>query len=279
MLGKKNKIRPHYGTGLGPFSVTLCIVFAACFLVLLYASSGLLGFSFFAGLLLSAGLIALQLRAFRAYRQLTAQYDNLLQQHERQTVEYEALLDSQTKAQAQVHEKEQEQSDRLRTQNMLIDELQGENLEDLSNSYFHILAREWELVQGLTFLRATDEDKLYTIQSTYAYFSLEDRAGGIHPGETLTGQVIFNQEPLYLSDLPPSYSIVASGLGRCAPSYLFILPLTLPSDPTGGAVELAFFRHLEPNAQSLIGFLTNAYASQLEKLGYLGSDQKEEVSR
>ena len=110
----------------------------------------------------------------------------------------------------------------------------GDTQEELRTSYFRVVAERWELVQGLLFGE---------VQASYAYFAEGGEPEPFREGETLTGQVVKENQPLYLSDIPAGYRIIASGLGRAHPSYIFMVPYQGAAGRC--VVELAFFKSLE----------------------------------
>lgn len=118
----------------------------------------------------------------------------------------------------------------------------GDTQEELRTSYFRVVAERWELVQGLLF----GEEKargVFAVQASYAYFAEGGAPEPFREGETLTGQVVKENQPLYLSDIPAGYRIIASGLGRAHPSYIFMVPYQGAAGRC--VVELAFFKPLE----------------------------------
>ena len=118
----------------------------------------------------------------------------------------------------------------------------GDTLEDLRTSFFQVLAARWELVQGLLFGEERERG-VFAMQASYAYFSEGGEPEPFREGETLTGQVVKENQPLYLSDIPAGYRIIASGLGRAHPSYIFMVPYQGAAGRS--VVELAFFKPLE----------------------------------
>lgn len=180
-----------------------------------------------------------EVRAGRALALLQAEKDALEQQlNERAQAE---------QAQQEAEAQEGVQRDEL------VARLGAAEGPDLPQEFFRIVAERWQLVQGLLFARQGDD--LYGVTHTYAYYAEDGGAKPFRNGETLTGQVVKERTPLYLSDLPKSYRLVASGLGRSAPKHLYIIPLVDTEGQATGAVELAFFCDLREVDQRLIANL------------------------
>lgn len=155
---------------------------------------------------------------------------------------------------------EELEEDRQALAQELLSSLEGQG-KALLESYYRVLGKEWQLVQGLAYV--ADGEGVFRPVSTYAYYSEGGDAPSFRLGETLTGQVVKEGAPLFLSDLPAGYRIVTSGLGRGVPTHLYILPLRGSGQgKVYGAVELAFFQSLREADRHLIVELTEALGSR-----------------
>ena len=163
-------------------------------------------------------------------------------------------------------EKDQGKND-LRDRNQqlsdLLSTLQGDSREAYLDSYFSLLGSQWELMQGLLFIR--QDDGVYRVKARYAYFSsaadLEFRVG-----ETLLGQVVKENEPLFLEDVESESIMVASGTGRSKPCCLYMLPvMSKGGNVSLGVFELAFVKTLDENARDMLMRLTAKVVQEIEK--------------
>ncbi len=173
-----------------------------------------------------------------------------------------------------VEQQAQESSDRC---TQLCQGLRGDSVEALSRSFFEQVAHEWQLVQGVLFL-GTPRESLFTQRASYAYFRLDAAQAQFALGETLTGQVVANGEPLYLENLPSDYRVIVSGLGRAVPNSLYIFPVGDASHPFYGAVELAFFCKYGLQEQDLMWRFVQEFSRRLLELPYQGEEGGEHVA-
>lgn len=253
----------HIELGLGV--VTLTVVVVAVLLLMMYNSTLRLGWSFWISVLMGLLLVGASVVMYRSYQALRIRYEEEWRtarviEEERDKLREEKARRDEAKRQA-----EQAATERERVKGSVIRELQGDDEEALTTSYFQIAGREWELAQGMVYQREGQESR-FSLSYTYAYASVEDPIESFALGESLTGQTIANGEALYMEDIPRELSIIVSGLGRRVPSRLLIVPFGGAEAAAWGAFELAFFRALSEDERSLIEAFTRAYAARLEKL-------------
>jgi signal transduction histidine kinase/CheY-like chemotaxis protein/CHASE3 domain sensor protein len=101
-----------------------------------------------------------------------------------------------------------------------------------------------------------------------AVYGLADNhapAETIRPGEGLIGQCAHERKRLVLTELPPGYLRIGSGLGAAAPVQAAAMPL-LSQDSLLGVVEVATFRPFGPREQALLDELLPVTALSLEVL-------------
>ena len=84
-------------------------------------------------------------------------------------------------------------------------------------------------------------------------------------GEGLVGQCARDGRPVTLTDLPPDYLRIASGVGAAAPVQVLASPL-LSKDTLLGVVETATFHPLDSRESALLGELMPLVAMSLEVL-------------
>ena len=84
-------------------------------------------------------------------------------------------------------------------------------------------------------------------------------------GEGLVGQCARDGRPVTLTNLPPDYLRIASGVGAAAPAQVLASPL-LSKDTLLGVVETATFHPLDSRESALLGELMPLVAMSLEVL-------------
>jgi signal transduction histidine kinase/DNA-binding response OmpR family regulator/HPt (histidine-containing phosphotransfer) domain-containing protein/HAMP domain-containing protein len=90
-------------------------------------------------------------------------------------------------------------------------------------------------------------------------------ADGFSIGQGLIGQCARERKVVTLTDLPPDYLRISSGLGSASPIQSVALPL-LSQDKLLGAVEIASFRAFDSKEQALLDELLPVVALSLEVL-------------
>ena len=153
-----------------------------------------------------------------------------------------------------------------------------DNIEEFSYNLISNLVKYMDLNQGGFFLLEENEDKgkFFDMKASYAYHRKKFANRTIEWGEGLIGTCALEKQSIYLSDIPPSYLLVTSGMGQAPPKYLLIIPM-INQDEVLGVIELASFRHLqtyeigfaesvcESIAITLSGVRSNIRTSQLLK--------------
>ena len=81
--------------------------------------------------------------------------------------------------------------------------------------------------------------------------------------ESLVGQAASENRLLQLDDLPDNYLAVNSGLGRCAPRHVLLVPLH-NEGRANGVVELGFLRALLPRDREFVGLIGETIGAAIE---------------
>ncbi|MBE9467183.1 MAG: GAF domain-containing protein [Bacteroidetes bacterium] len=140
---------------------------------------------------------------------------------------------------AEDEKKSENETEIEKTTNLIFEELKKiDNIKLYTDKFLINLAKEYEIVQGLFYLKfATSED--FIVYSKYAYFN-EEEPKSFKIGEGLSGQVAKNKKAMNLSEIPDNYIKIVSGTGIGTPRHLLILPI-IKKENTIGIVELASF--------------------------------------
>ncbi len=162
-------------------------------------------------------------------------------------------------------EKEQENVDTRNAEQLLGDlvaEVQGGEFQTYVDSYFQIVGNEWQLMQGLLFMR--QEDDVFRKVAHYAYYSNEAELQFVS-GETLLGQVVKEGKPLYIDHVESESIIVASGTGACMPCSVYMIPFAQQGKICNGIFELAFVKPLDEKERDLLTRFTERISIEIEK--------------
>ncbi|MGH8891534.1 MAG: ATP-binding protein, partial [Acidothermaceae bacterium] len=121
--------------------------------------------------------------------------------------------------------------------------LQGQrDLQEVTQMIMSEVTPVIEAVQGAFFLAEhPDDTTLLRRAASYGQAHGPDEAVFAF-GDGLVGQAALDRRPLHVTDVPPGYLTVHSGLGEAAPSDLFVIPV-LFEEQVLGVIELASFQH------------------------------------
>lgn len=143
-----------------------------------------------------------------------------------------------------------------------------DNLKDLSTLLMKELVNYTEADVGALFITRDEEDDKglsLEISGSYAF----DREKEIHRsfrfGEGLVGRAALEKELIYVSDLPPDYMKIRSGLGEDEPSSILLVPVLLDQQVMG-VMELASLGELPSHQIEFIRQLADALATTLAKV-------------
>lgn len=91
----------------------------------------------------------------------------------------------------------------------------------------------------------------FELIATYAYGKKKFLDKRIHAGEGLIGQVFYEKNTLYLTDIPKDYIKITSGLGEALPRCICIVPL-LSEGEVHGVIEIASFKPLQEHEMEFL---------------------------
>ncbi len=143
-----------------------------------------------------------------------------------------------------------------------------DNLKDLSALLMKELVNYTDADVGALFItRDEDGDKELSLEISGSYAF--DREKEIHRsfrfGEGLVGRAAVEKELIYVSDLPPDYMKIRSGLGEDEPSSILLVPVLLDQQVMG-VMELASLGELPSHQIEFIRQLADALATTLAKV-------------
>ena len=143
-----------------------------------------------------------------------------------------------------------------------------DNLHDLSSVLMKELVEYTEADVGALFIAMDQEgeDKqLLELFGSYAFDREKYHHRSFHFGEGLVGRSALEKEVIYITDLPPDYMKIRSGLGEDVPSSILLIPVMLDNNILG-VLELASLGEIPEHQIEFIRQLGDALATTLAKV-------------
>ena len=143
-----------------------------------------------------------------------------------------------------------------------------DNLKDLSSILMKELVNYTEADVGALFItrgEANEEEHYLEVSGSYAFDREKDIHGSFKFGEGLVGRAALEKELIFLSDLPPDYMKIRSGLGEDAPASILLVPVVL-DQVVLGVMELASLGEMPSYQIDFIRQLADALAATLAKV-------------
>ena len=143
-----------------------------------------------------------------------------------------------------------------------------DNLKDLSTLLMKELVKYTEADVGALFITQDvegEKDLYLTVSGSYAFDreKLIDRS--FRFGEGLVGRAAQEKDLIYVSDLPPDYMKIRSGMGEDTPSSILLVPVVLDQQVLG-VMELASLGVIPDYQIDFIRQLADALATTLAKV-------------
>ena len=143
----------------------------------------------------------------------------------------------------------------------------NENITTLSDEVIKNLVHYINASQGgLFILDDSDANHIYLeMLSAFAYDRKKFLTKRIPLGDGLVGVCALEKNTLYITDVPPDYMAIESGLGDSRPKCLLMVPLK-SEDTILGVIELASLNLLKPHEIQFVEKLGDSIASTLSSL-------------
>ena len=149
-----------------------------------------------------------------------------------------------------------------------------DDLETLANKLISELVKYLGArVGGLFLIRTGNKtEKEIELVASYAYDRIKHLQKTIQIGEGLVGRCVQEGSTIFLTDIPPDYIRIKSGLGEDNPRCLLIVPLRLNEEITG-VIEIATLEvfeefqieFIERIGTSIASSISAAFAQELVK--------------
>ncbi|MEA3462714.1 MAG: GAF domain-containing protein [Bacteroidota bacterium] len=143
-----------------------------------------------------------------------------------------------------------------------------DNLTDLSTLLMRELVSYTEADVGALFItrgEGSEEVPYLEVSGSYAFDREKQIDRTFKFGEGLVGRAAMEKELIYISDLPPDYMKIRSGLGEDAPSSILLVPVLLDQQVMG-VMELASLGEMPSHHIEFISQLADALATTLAKV-------------
>jgi signal transduction histidine kinase/DNA-binding response OmpR family regulator len=128
------------------------------------------------------------------------------------------------------------------------------DLETLSRTFLTKIVPLVESNQAVFYVKDSgkeNENPTYKLLGTYAFKERKHLSNTIAQGEGLVGQAILEKSPIILTDVPPDYIQISSGLGEAPPLNIYVLPVLFEGD-VKAVLELASFKTFTPTQQAFL---------------------------
>ncbi len=141
---------------------------------------------------------------------------------------------------------------------------QNDDTNTLVDDIFRNLIKYMEMNQGALYLINDEnpDDVFIELITCYAYNRKKHIERKIALGEGLIGQVVFEKETIYMTEIPERYIKITSGLGDALPRNLLIVPLKI-EEKVLGAIELASFKKIPDYRIQFVEKLGESIASTI----------------
>lgn len=118
------------------------------------------------------------------------------------------------------------------------------NIEEYSFQVLKSVVKYLNLNQGQFFIKSEDEEgEYFSLSATYAFDRRKYFKNKIRKGQGLLGQLFYDKELIYLTEIPQNYIQIKSGLGDALPTSICLLPF-ISEGVIYGAMEIASFHEL-----------------------------------
>ncbi len=119
------------------------------------------------------------------------------------------------------------------------------NIKEYSFQVLKNVIQYLNLNQGQFFIKSEDEEgEYFSLSATYAFDRRKYINKQIRKGQGLLGQLFYDKELIYLTEIPEDYIQIKSGLGGALPRSICLLPFSSEGE-IYGAMEIASFNNLE----------------------------------
>ncbi|MEW6164244.1 MAG: response regulator [Pseudomonadota bacterium] len=129
-----------------------------------------------------------------------------------------------------------------------------QNQESMADFARHLMATLTPLLDAQVgvFYYHERESGQYSLLGSHGFRARKELSRQFRAGEGIVGQCVLERTPILLSDIPPDYIHVASGLGEAPPRFLLAAPVMLPDGNIPAVIEVASFAPFGARAMALL---------------------------
>ena len=138
-----------------------------------------------------------------------------------------------------------------------------DQISNLTDAFIKELVKYLDAIQGGIFLNNDKADKEeLVLTSAFAYDRKKYLSKNVVIGEGLVGTCALEKKPIFLTEIPPDYISITSGLGDAPPNNILLLPM-LQEDNLTGVIELASLNNFQEHQIEFAKQIANNLASTL----------------
>lgn len=140
-----------------------------------------------------------------------------------------------------------------------------DSIDTFSYQMLHALVEYVGANVGALFLLEEDDktqDKYYRMAASYAYAVRRYKQQRVELGEGLVGRCGRERKRILMTDIPPDYVKIASGLGQSTPRALLLVPMIV-NDELVGVLEIASFSTFEEYVIRFVETIAATFAGTL----------------
>jgi HAMP domain-containing protein/signal transduction histidine kinase/CheY-like chemotaxis protein len=146
--------------------------------------------------------------------------------------------------------------------------MQGQrNLQSLTDQIMSELTPVVGAQHGAFYLTEPDSDRSnLVLTSSYAYTKRKQISNRFGLGEGLVGQCAQERKPIVVTDVPPNYIQISSGLGESPPRNIAVYPVFF-EDQVRGVIELGSFHEFTPVQLAFLEQLMLSFGLAINLIG------------
>jgi PAS domain S-box-containing protein len=140
-------------------------------------------------------------------------------------------------------------------------------VKDYGHHIISTLVKYLKANQGALFIeyQGSENERYLELLANYAYDKRKFVEAKILEGEGLIGQCMLEQDYIFITNVPPDYVKINSGLGAATPKAIVVAPLVF-NRKFYGAIELASFEMLQPYQIEFLKKVCEIIASEISAL-------------